>query len=90
MKKLIIEECVKVSEKDGIKFELDFLSILNKEFNSSRNISSMQQDMIKVRKTEIDYLNVAVADLGKKYGIKCPVNEALAGIIKDIESQTKI
>ena len=45
----------------------------------------MQQDLLKGRKTEIDYLNGAVAGLGKKYGIKCPVNESLAAIIKEME-----
>jgi 2-dehydropantoate 2-reductase len=90
LKKLIIDECVKVAEKDGIRFEFDFLKILNEEFKSSRNISSMQQDMIKGKKTEIDFLNGAVVELGKKYKAKCPVNEALVGIIKNMEIQTKI
>ena len=87
LKKVIIGECVKVAEKDGIKFELDFLKILNKEFKSSQNLSSMQQDIIKGKKTEIGFLNGAVAELGKKYKIWCPVNEALTAIIRH---QTKI
>ncbi len=86
LKKLIIDECVKVAEKDGIKFDIDFLNVLNEEFKSSRNISSMQQDMIKGNKTEIDYLNGAVVKLGKKYGVECPVNEAFVNIIKRIEN----
>ncbi|MBI2654912.1 2-dehydropantoate 2-reductase [Candidatus Woesearchaeota archaeon] len=90
LKKLIIDECVKVAEKDGIRFELDFLKILNDEFKLSNNISSMQQDLIKGKKTEIGFLNGAVAELGKKYKIWCPANEALAGIISHIGSQTKL
>ena len=90
LKKLIIDECLKVAEKDGIKFDIDFLKILNDEFKSSQNISSMQQDLIKGKKTEIDFLNGAVVELGRQYGVKCPVNEALTSIIKQIESQTKI
>src|SRR3989338_1489376 len=79
LKKLIADECTAVARKDGIKFEIDFVNATNDEFRNSRNISSMQQDLLKGKKTEIDYLNGGVARLGKKYGIKCPVNEAIAG-----------
>ena len=90
LKKLIIDECVKAAEKDGVKFGIGFLKILNEEFRSSQNISSMQQDLIKGKKTEIGFLNGAVAELGKKHKVECPVNEALVDIIKNIETQTKI
>lgn len=85
LKKLIAEECLKVAKQDGISFNFNFVEKLNKEFKNSSNISSMQQDIMKGRKTEIDYLNGAVAELGRKYGIKCPVNEALTEIIKSME-----
>ena len=42
---------------------------------------------MKGKKTEIDYLNGAVVKLGKKYGVKCPVNEALVKIIKEMEKE---
>lgn len=84
LKKLIIDECANVAKKDGIRLGLDVVQ-LNNAFKNSLNISSMQQDLIKGKKTEIDYLNGGVAELGKKYGVKCPVNEALAEIIKGME-----
>lgn len=87
LKKLVIDECLKVAKKDGITFDVDFLKSINDAIKTSRNISSMQQDLIKGKKTEIDYLNFGVAELGKKYGIKCPVNEALAIIIKETEER---
>ena len=90
LNELVIEECLKVAEKDGMKFNIDFLKALHNEFKLSQNISSMQQDLIKGKKTEIDYLNGAVVQLGRKHGIRCPVNEALTDIIKNIERQTKI
>lgn len=90
LKKLIVAECLKVAEKDGVKFDIDFMKILNTDFRLSRNLSSMQQDLLKGKHTEIGYLNGAVAELGKKYGIECPVNEALAGIIRDMEKQKTI
>ena len=92
LKKLVADECLAVAEKDGISFDIDFVRTINNEFRNSGNVSSMQQDMIKGKRTEIGWLNGAVAGLGRKYGIKCPVNEALAKIIKEMErlGRTKI
>ncbi|MBI2658162.1 2-dehydropantoate 2-reductase [Candidatus Woesearchaeota archaeon] len=87
LKGMIAEECAAVAKKDGISFDVDFVKEINEAIKDSRNISSMQQDIIKGKKTEIDYLNGAVAELGKKYGIGCPANEALAMIIKDMENK---
>ncbi|HLG24152.1 MAG TPA: 2-dehydropantoate 2-reductase [Candidatus Nanoarchaeia archaeon] len=89
LKKLIIDECIRVAKKDGINFDFDFLEFLNKEFKNSKNRSSMQQDLLKGKKTEIDYLNGAVVNLGKKFGIKCPVNSAIVSIIKEMERLPK-
>ena len=84
LKGLIADECVKVAKKEGVNFNLDFVDLTNKDFNNAQNISSMRQDLIKGKKTEIDCLNGAVSKLGKKHGVKCPVNEALANIINSI------
>ncbi len=85
LKKLIADECLKVSEKDGIKLDIDFVKMVNEMIKDSGNMSSMQQDIIKGRKTEIDYLNGAVVELGRKYRIKCPVNGGLVMIVKEME-----
>lgn len=90
LKKLIADECVKVAKKDGVELDFDFVEMANIEFMGSQNISSMQQDLLKGKKTEIDYLNGTVAKLGKKHGIKCPVNEALTEIIKQMENKNLI
>jgi len=86
LKRLIVNECLKVAEKEGVKFDFDFVEMINTSIKGSRNLSSMHQDLIKGKKTEIDYLNGAVIELGKKYGIKCPVNEGLVMIIKEMEN----
>ena len=87
LKKLIVDECLKVAEKDDVRFDIDFVKIINDAIKDSRNLSSMHQDVLKGKKTEIDYLNGAVVELGKKYGIKCPVNEALVVIVKGMGKQ---
>ena len=85
IKKLIANECVRVAEKEGVKFDIDFVEAINNEFKNSGNVSSMQQDLIKGKKTEIAYLNGAVAKLGKKYGIECPANRGIVMAINEIE-----
>ncbi len=87
IKKIIVDECLKVAKKDGVSFNLDFVKIINDVFKNSKNVSSMQQDLIKGKHTEIDYLNGAVVKMGKRYGIRCSVNEALTMIIKETENQ---
>ena len=89
LKQLIVDECLKVANKDGATFDFDFVEAINNGIEGSRNLSSMYQDILKEKKTEIDYLNGAVVELGKKYGIKCPVNEALITIIREMEKTNK-
>ena len=42
---------------------------------------SLLQDVMKRRRTEIDYLNGFVAAQGKKLGVKTPVNDAVVALI---------
>ena len=46
------------------------------------NRSSMLQDRIKNRPTEIDYINGAVTEMGKKLGVATPVNEVLTLLVR--------
>lgn len=86
LKKLIVNECLQVAKKDGITFDFNFVEEIDEAIKKSKNISSMQQDLIKGKKTEIEYLNGAVVKLGKKHGLKCPVNEALTMIIEELKN----
>jgi 2-dehydropantoate 2-reductase len=85
LKQLIVDECVRVARRDGVELEGDLVEGINRRYGSSRNLSSMQQDLLKGKRTEIDFMNGAVARLGATYGIACPVNQALAAIIKQME-----
>jgi ketopantoate reductase len=66
--------------------EPDLLAELNATYAGSPNIVSMQQDLLRGRTTEIDYLNGAIVALGAKHGLDCPVNSALTNIIKGMEA----
>lgn len=47
--------------------------------------SSTLQDILRKQKTEIDTLNGALVELGKKHGVATPFNEAVTLIIRAIE-----
>lgn len=88
LKELIVDECVRVAEGDGVTLEGNLVAAINRTYASSRNLSSMQQDLRKGRRTEIEFLNGAVVRLGATYGLACPVNQALADIIRAMERRS--
>jgi 2-dehydropantoate 2-reductase len=88
LKQLVIDECLAVARSQGIEFTVDFLSTITEVFAASRTIASMRQDLMRGRPTEIDHMNGAVADLGRRHGIDCPVNAALTAIIKAMDRCT--
>ena len=42
----------------------------------------MAFDVLKNRKTEIDFISGAVSKIGKKHGVKTPLNDLMYNIIK--------
>jgi 2-dehydropantoate 2-reductase len=52
---------------------------------TAANISSMRQDVLKKRRTEIDAINGAVVKEAAKFGIQTPVNTSLVERIKEME-----
>lgn len=89
LKRLIVDECVSVARRDGVEFDEDLVDAINRRYAPSRNLSSMQQDLLQGRRTEIDFLNGAVVRLGETFGIPCPVNQALTTIIRQMESAAR-
>jgi 2-dehydropantoate 2-reductase len=47
---------------------------------------SLLQDILKGRRTEVDYLNGYVARKGREVGIPAPMNEAVVQVIKRVEA----
>jgi 2-dehydropantoate 2-reductase len=88
LKRLVIDECLAVARTAGVEFEIDFLAAITEIFSTSRTIASMRQDLMRGRPTEIEHMNGAVADLGRRAGIPCPVNAALCAIIKAMDRCT--
>jgi 2-dehydropantoate 2-reductase len=86
LKHLVIAECIAVAATQGVTLETGILTEIDDRFRPSHNINSMLQDLRRGRMTEIDHLNGAVAALGARQGIDCPVNAALTSIIKAMET----
>jgi 2-dehydropantoate 2-reductase len=88
LKQLVIDECLAVARSQGVSFDVDFLTKITEVFSTSQTIASMRQDLMRGRPTEIDHMNGAVAELGRRAGIDCPVNAALAAIIRAMDRYT--
>jgi 2-dehydropantoate 2-reductase len=83
----IVGECVAVAGKEGHHFDeeavLEF--VRNVAEKTAANNSSMLQDVLRGKRTEIDAINGFVLDRAKRHGIEAPVNEMLYALVKSIE-----
>ena len=82
--KKLINEVREIAEKKGIKnlesLEKDALDSLQKMSNSGK--TSMLQDILAGRKTEVDIFAGEIIKLGKEYNVKTPYNQVLYDLIK--------
>lgn len=86
----IVKECCRVGRADGIIFSEDLCKEIDERISKYTNFSSMNQDIMKNKSTEIDFLNGKVVELGRKYHIPTPVNETLVYVIKFLEEKNGI
>ena len=49
--------------------------------------SSMYEDFVLNRKTEIDFLNGEIVNLAKQHGMMAPVNESIVNLVKEAEQK---
>jgi len=75
-----------------IQNDYNFASeVIKGAFSENKDIRpSLLQDIEKVRKTEIDFLNGYVAKKGKEEGISVPVNEMITDLVKQIEAGKRL
>lgn len=85
----IVEECVSVAGKEGCIADKN--SVMNFVYSVSSktkmNTSSMLQDVLKGKMTEIDSINGYVVRMARKHAIPVPVNEALYALVKSIKNR---
>ncbi len=75
-------------ESLGMNTADEYLEILwNQKLPPTRDHrSSMLQDILRGRRTEIDYINGAVVRIGAEHGIETPYNSAVVSMVKAKES----
>ena len=84
----MVSEAFAVAEAEGIDLGLaspqEFLQILWEEKlpPTREHRSSMLQDILRGRRTEIDYINGAMVRLGREHGIETPYNNAVVRMVK--------
>jgi len=84
----MILEAFSVAEAAGVDLGMatpdEYLQILwNRKLPPTRDHrSSMLQDIVSGKRTEIDYINGKVVELGREYGIPTPYNNAIVKIVR--------
>jgi len=84
----IVKEALQVAAAEGIDIsEKEGREYLDKVIASNQaNKSSMCNDILAKRKSEIDYINGRILTLARKHGISVPVNQAMAFCVRGVES----
>ncbi len=86
---MAVSEGIRVARAKGIMLGYDDPIAHTKEICSltGKNKSSMLQDILNKRKTEIDTINGAIVREGEQLGIETPVNKVLTNLIKTVQEK---
>jgi 2-dehydropantoate 2-reductase len=87
-----VTEAVKIAKRKRIKLIYDDpLSKVESVCEATAgNVASMLQDVLKQKRTEIDFINGVIVRQGKSLGVKTPVNEILVHLVKTIEQSYEL
>lgn len=82
-----VSEAVKIAKRKRIKLIYDDAIEKTEAVceATAQNISSMLQDILRKKKTEIDFINGVIVRQGQSIGILTPVNSILLDLVKSIE-----
>jgi 2-dehydropantoate 2-reductase len=83
-----VTEAVKIAKRKRIKLIYDdpLAKVEAVCEATAGNISSMLQDVLRKKRTEIDYINGVIVRLGQELGIPVPVNAMLVDLVKTLEA----
>ena len=84
--KEICDEGSKIARKEGYVIDDAFKKTMEIIEKTADNYSSMLQDVMNGKRTEIEEINGAIANAGEKHGIKACYNIVLTKIIKEMEN----
>jgi len=85
----VVKECIEVGKAEGIVFPEDLEEKIDEKIAKYTNFSSMYQDIVKGKRTEINFLNGKVVELGRKHHVPTPVNETLVCLVKFMEEKNE-
>jgi 2-dehydropantoate 2-reductase len=85
---MAVKEALEVGRKEGVHFiyENPIAQVKKVCQLTARNISSMLQDVLKKKRTEIDFINGAIVEKGRAHGLLTPVNEVLTRLVRAIQA----
>ena len=83
----LLEEVKQIAQKNGLNNLDNYVEEVLESANliSDDGKTSMYQDVLAKKKTEVDIFSGEIIKLGKIYGIKTPINENIYNKIKNIE-----
>jgi 2-dehydropantoate 2-reductase len=83
-----VQEAVRIVKRKRIKLSYDdpIQKVESVCRATAANVSSMLQDVLNRKRTEIDFINGAIVRQGKSLGIPTPVNDVLTNLVKTIEA----
>jgi len=86
-----LREAMEIVNKKGIRlpYEDPIEKVHEVCIKTADNISSMLQDVLAYKLTEIDFLNGAIVREGKKLGIRTPINNTLVHLVRAIQETYK-
>lgn len=86
-----VKEAVEVAKTKKIDLsEEDFVALTyDVATKTSENKNSMLQDVLKQKKTEIDFINGRILKYAEEIGINVPINATLTYLIKGLEQSFK-
>ncbi|MGA7686542.1 MAG: ketopantoate reductase family protein [Terriglobales bacterium] len=82
----LIAEGEAVARASGIELHGDPRTLVQKGASApGKHRASMLQDLLAKRRTEVDFMNGAIVEWGRKTGVETPLNLALWELIKGLE-----
>lgn len=90
--RLAVFEAVKIAKVKGIKLIYDdpIEKVESVCKATAGNVSSMLQDVLNKKRTEIDFINGAVVKWGQNLNVTTPVNYTLTNLIKTVEASYEL
>jgi len=82
----IVHECIDIAKHADIdiSFSVMYQKVITVINKTAENTSSMRQDVLNHRKTEIDYMNGYMIKLARQHSLASPVNAQLTQQVKSL------